>query len=52
MGYHGMSLFVYLFSVYCLEFLESALVPQVIFHLVFLHVDVNRVRLGINRVES
>jgi len=27
-------------------------VPQVIFHLVFLHLDVNRVRLGIKRVES
>ena len=32
--------------------LESALVPQVIFHLVFLHLDVYSVRLGIKRVES
>ena len=35
-----------------LESLESALVPQVIFSLVFLHLDVNSVRLGIKRVES
>src|SRR5436190_23917070 len=56
MGCHGMSLFFFLFSLlFLLEFarvLESALVPQVIFHLVFLHLDVNRVRLGIKRVES